>query len=281
MAIETFQVHPRSLSHLLIRSTGQLALPDFQRNFVWDPRMTEELIESIACAFPAGSLLFMPYRPDTFAPRAVENAPKLNGGSPAELILDGQQRLTSLYQAFYGQGDHRYFIDLAALMESRDIEDAVFYRHRNRSGRYETLDQQAAQLVLPLGVLLGEAGGFHGWRDLVLDRRPEEADDRVALRESLRLVYERHIKPIEDYDFPVVSLAHSTSLEAVCSIFETLNRTGVRLSVFELLAARFYAKDLDLRRLLADTLAERPIITEFDIDETTCSKQSLFALGTR
>jgi hypothetical protein len=60
---------------------------------------------------------------------------------------------------------------------------------------------------------------------------------------KVREAYEKYVKPIEDYQFPVVELAPSTSLEAVCSIFETLNRTGIRLSVFDLLAARFYAKE--------------------------------------
>lgn len=109
--METFQTHPLSLSHLLSSiNERKLALPDFQRDFVWDAGATEELIESIARSFPAGSLLFLPYRPNEFTPRAVTGAPELNGLTPLELILDGQQRLTSLYQAFYGRGEHRYFI---------------------------------------------------------------------------------------------------------------------------------------------------------------------------
>ena len=63
-----------------------------------------------------------------------------------------------------------------------------------------------------------------------------------------------------------MDLAPSTSLEAVCSIFETLNRTGIRLSVFDLLAARFYAKNLDLRRKWEQMSIETPIIEAFEID---------------
>src|SRR4029077_13301996 len=121
--METFQTNPLSLSHLLgAVHERQLALPDFQRDFVWDARATEELVESISRSFPAGSLLFMPWRPDTFAPRAIQGAPALNGTTPSQLILDGQQRLSSLYQAFYGVGDYRYFVDLNPLFDDDDIE---------------------------------------------------------------------------------------------------------------------------------------------------------------
>jgi hypothetical protein len=266
--METFQTNPIALSHLLRKvHERELALPDFQRDFVWDARATEELIESIANSFPAGSLLFMHWRPGAFTPRAIQGAPDLDGTTPDRLILDGQQRLSSLYQACYGVGEYRYFADLHALFEDDDIEEAIFYRHRNRCGPYRTIEQQAERLVLPLGLLFGEEGsGFHDWRDEVLELRPEQGEDRVKLRQTLQRIYRRHIEPLEQYRFPVVTLDRETSLEAVCSIFETLNRTGIRLSVFDLLAARFYAAGLDLRRKWEASTEEHRIVDEFDVD---------------
>jgi hypothetical protein len=266
--MENFQVHPQSLKHLLGSIQARtLALPDFQRDFVWEPRATEELIESIARSFPAGSLLLMPYRPDTFTPRAIQNAPVLDDFLPSKLVLDGQQRLTSLYQAFYGVSDYRYFFDLKPLLDDEDIEEAVFYRHVNRSGRLRTLEQQADALVLPLGVLFSETGGFYAWWESVVEHKRNEGEDVVELKDRVRGVYDRFIKPMEEYQFPVVTLDQETSLEAVCSIFETLNRTGIRLSVFELLAARFYAKGLDLRGLWQTTLEKHPIIEQFAVEQ--------------
>jgi uncharacterized protein with ParB-like and HNH nuclease domain len=93
-----------------------MALPDFQRDFVWDPDATDELIESIISNYPAGTLLRIKNGQQLLLqPRAIEGAPELNGTKPAYLILDGQQRLTSLYQALYGQGEHRYYLNLADL----------------------------------------------------------------------------------------------------------------------------------------------------------------------
>ena len=60
------------------------------------------------------------------------------------------------------------------------------------------------------------------------------------MRTSSRSSNERWIKTIDDYHFPVVTLSDATEADALCTIFETLNRTGVKLSVFELLTARFW-----------------------------------------
>jgi hypothetical protein len=264
--VEAFDTNPIGLRHLLsLIHEGELALPDFQRDFVWDPKETEELLESISRSFPAGSLLFMPWRDEVFSPRPIQGAPALHG-APNRLILDGQQRLSSLYQACYGAGEYRYFIALGPLMEDEDVEEAIFYRHRNRCAKYSTVEQQAALLVMPLGVLFGSGGGFHAWSEQITKHRPEKDEELDRLRATLREAYEAHIKPIEDYQFPVVILAQSTSLEAVCSIFETLNRTGIRLSVFDLLAARFFVKKLDLRLKWEQSVADTPIIEQFEID---------------
>jgi hypothetical protein len=264
--VEAFQTNPVSLRHLLSEiHERELALPDFQRDFVWDARATEGLIESISRSFPAGSLLFMSWRENTFSPREIQGAPSLDGCTPQKLILDGQQRLSSLYQACYGVGEYRYFVDFEPLLEDDDVEEAVFYRHRNRAGRYATVAQQAESLVLPLGVLFG-GDGFHAWLEQVTGHLELQPAELSALRTALREAYERSVKPIEDYRFPVVELAPGTSLEAVCSIFETLNKTGIKLSVFDLLAARFYAHGLDLRRKWEQTVELHPIIEEFEIN---------------
>jgi hypothetical protein len=265
--VETFRTDPISLPHMLSSiHERQLALPDFQRDFVWDARATEELIESICRSFPAGTLLFMPWRDDVFTPRAVQGAPDLNGSNPNQLILDGQQRLSSLYQACYGAGEYRYFAALQPLLGDGGIEDAIFYRRKNRCKRIEEIGTQAEELVLPLAKLFSPGHSFHAWLDQICQVRDEDPEQQTELRGSLRKAYESYIKPLEEYRFPVVELSSQTKLEAICSIFETLNRTGIKLSVFDLLAARFYAKGLDLRRQWQDTTQLTPIIEEFGID---------------
>src|SRR5580658_24997 len=62
--------------------------------------------------YPAGSLLRVRDAKRVFAAREFEGAPSLAGQKHTFLVLDGQQRLTSLYQAFYGVGEHRYYLNL-------------------------------------------------------------------------------------------------------------------------------------------------------------------------
>ena len=246
----------------------EVALPDFQRDFVWDPRATEELIESILRNYPAGSLLRIKNESGfLFVPREVAGAPPLDGHAPSYLVLDGQQRLTSLYQALYGTGNHRYFMNLSELLEGGDVDDCVFYLRKLRARRrFGTIENQAKELVFPLEVVFGRPNGFEGWLDIIVDWRNE---DRVASKEfkrKLRDLRDAWIKNIEDYEFPVVTLAEETEAEAICTIFETLNRTGVKLSVFDLLAARFWPENVRLRDLWDAARIEHPILEEFGVD---------------
>ncbi|MBK9528110.1 MAG: DUF262 domain-containing protein [Acidobacteria bacterium] len=128
--------------------------------------MTQELVVSIASNFPAGSLLRVrDTRGEFFAPREFQGAPELNESKHTFLVLDGQQRLTSLYQAFFGVGDHRYYLDLNKLLAGGDFEDAIFHLRTwlKKVKYYENFETQANELILPLSELRSGAGGFSTW----------------------------------------------------------------------------------------------------------------------
>lgn len=259
--------NPRSLKELLAEINNRTtALPDFQRDFVWDPSATQELIVSIANNYPAGSILRVRDAKRVFAAREFEGAPSLVGTSHVFLILDGQQRLTSLYQAFYGVGDHRYFLNLRKLIDGADFEDAIFHVRANSSAckKFEDLDYQSEELCLPLSVLKGGSGSFTQWARKVARQLPDK--DRIALEDALDEVAHQWIQTIDDYQFPVVTLSDKTEPDALCTIFETLNRTGVKLSVFELLTARFWPQHINLRALWDEAITTHRIIADFDVD---------------
>jgi hypothetical protein len=246
----------------------EMALPDFQRDFVWDPYATDELIESIISNFPAGSLLRIKNGHQLlFQPRAIEGAPALSKHTtPSYLILDGQQRLTSLYQAFYAEGEHRYYLDMKALEDGKDLEDCAFYlKAEEGTSRFGTIEKQAAALVFPLGLLFG-GSGFQDWATKVQKARCKDMAEMLDLQARLNHLHERWVQPIEQYEFPMVTLNESTSGEAVCTIFETLNRTGVKLSVFDLLTARFWAQDLNLRQLWDEAKTDEEALDDYEID---------------
>src|SRR5262249_34331130 len=141
-----------------------------------------------------------------------------------------------------------------------DIEEAIFYVRATTkwaSARSE-FSVQAEELLLPLSVLKGGAGGFGQWSRKVARQLSDK--DRIALEDALDKIEQNWIHTIDDYQFPVVTLSDKTEPDALCTIFETLNRTGVKLSVFELLTARFWPKRINLRALWEKALSDYPII---------------------
>lgn len=279
--------NPRALKELLAEiQSGQMVLPDFQRDFVWEPSATRELIVSIACNYPAGSLLRVRDAQRAFAPREFEGAPKIDGKSHTFLVLDGQQRMTSLYQAFFGVGEHRYYLNLQKLIDGEDFDEALFYVRTTTkwAKRMEAQAEQEKDMVLPLSVLRSGAGGFLAWMTSLTNKATAEVVKRAgdktlqgdelsqqliqnqALQAKLTAIHDRWIMAIDDYKFPVVTLSDKTQPDALCTIFETLNRTGVKLSVFELLTARFWPQNINLRALWDKAQADHPIIADFGLD---------------
>ncbi len=259
--------NPRALKDLLSEiHQCTSVLPDFQRDFVWEPGATQELIVSIANNYPAGSILRVRDAKRVFSAREFEGAPLLGSSKHTFLVLDGQQRLTSLYQAFYGVGEHRYYLDLGKLRDGADFEEAIFHMRATTkwAKAREDFEVQARELLLPLAVLKGGAGGFGKWSRKVARQLPDK--ERIALEDALDGIEQQWIHAIDDYHFPVVTLSDQTEPAALCTIFETLNRTGVKLSVFELLTARFWPQNIKLRALWEKALVDHPIIEAFAVD---------------
>ena len=262
-------VNPQSLRQLLNEiDSGASVLPDFQRDFVWDPSATQALVISIASEFPAGSLLRVRDTQNMFATRRFEGAPE-RPEPHTFLVLDGQQRLTSLFQAFYGVGEFRFFIDLEKVKNDDDLsKDGTFYFMRaNRRGvsSMETdIAVHAEKKIFPLSVIWGRDGGFWKWESDV--RKLLSSDEQNQFETDMRDLYSKWIQRIEQYQFPVVTLNDSATSEALCTIFETLNKTGVKLSVFELLTARFWRFGINLREKWEKALDDYPILEDYDVD---------------
>ncbi len=83
-------------------SSGKIQLPDFQRGWVWDDDRIKALIASITNGYPVGAAMFLKYGNDNirFKYHGLEGAKLNKNDIPDSLILDGQQRLTSIFSAF-------------------------------------------------------------------------------------------------------------------------------------------------------------------------------------
>ena len=265
MATTTFDSTRESLQDLLRAvSTGNLQLPDFQRGWVWDDDHLRSLLASISQTFPIGAIMTLETgNPNVrFLPRVVEGVRLQSPPVPERLILDGQQRLTSLYQALMinepvltkdsrGKEIRRwYYLDLnRALDPNNDREDAVVGVPPERVirtdfGRQILLDISTPELeweegFLPVRLLFDTIGLFQ-WQTGYVRLSEERMNKWPEVLEEL-------IQPFITYQVPVIQLKRDTSKEAVCRVFEKVNTGGVPLSIFELLTATFAADNFSLR----------------------------------
>jgi uncharacterized protein with ParB-like and HNH nuclease domain len=100
-----FETNPAFLSGTLDDlKTGKIQLPDFQRRWVWEDERIRGVLASVSGSFPIGAIMVLETGGETkFLPRPLEGVKLVDPAEPELLVLDGQQRLTSLFQAtIYG-----------------------------------------------------------------------------------------------------------------------------------------------------------------------------------
>ena len=246
---------------------GRIQLPDFQRGWIWDDNRIRGLIASITRGFPVGAAMFLSYGGDSlhFKYRLFEGISSANS-VPNDLVLDGQQRLTSVYSALYGEGAVRtrtdkgkeiyryYYISIEqALDADADRLDAIISVPDTKQltsdfGRKVELDlttpnKEYAAKMFPLNIILDPAKTFQ-WEQAYLAHYGHEAN----ISKEYSDFKSRIVMPAFQYKIPVITLEKDTPKEAVCQVFENVNQGGVSLTVFELVTAIFAMEDFDLRQ---------------------------------
>lgn len=259
----TFDSTKSSLNELLrdIRE-GKVQLPDFQRGWVWDDDHIRDLLVSIARSFPIGAVMLLETGGDVrFQTRPVEGAeagiPK--DQHPERLILDGQQRLTTLTQALSSDSvvntrtskgkaikRYYYFDIIKALENPLALDEAIIAVDENRQRRtnfgrdieldLSTRELECQQLCFPCSQIMGS----DDWETTLHKVTPEHFATYMDFRNLV-------LTPFRNYQLPVILLKKETSKEAVCLVFEKVNTGGVSLSVFELITASYAADGYNLR----------------------------------
>ena len=268
MAGSTFQTNPYDLDELLeYCHDGILQLPDFQRSWVWDEERIKSLIASVSQAFPVGALMTL----DTggtvnFKPRPVEGtSAKAKNTLPRLLLLDGQQRMTSLYQVTLRgkvvetitpknkKVKRWFYIDIRkALDSSVDREEAIIGVPEDRIvrtdfGREVVLDlstpeREYSELMYPVTQVFD----WDAWQDGFDSHWSGDTND--ALRKTFREFKKTVLENFKGYRVPVISLDRGTSKVAVCVVFEKVNTGGKPLDAFELVTAMYAADGHELRK---------------------------------
>jgi hypothetical protein len=197
-----------------------------------------------------------------FKPRPIAGTePRLSEVAPEKLILDGQQRLTSLYQALLGKGavetkDQKgkpvrrwYYLDMQKVVANEnDREDAVlsvpYDKVLKTFGGMIALDLRQPNSEFALDLFpTNHVFKSAEWRQ-AYNKYWNYAPEKIQLYDA----FEREvIKRFEQCQIPVIELKKETPKEAVCLVFERVNTGGVALNVFELLTASFAADNYQLR----------------------------------
>jgi hypothetical protein len=257
-----FETNPVFLSSLLSDlKTGKIQLPDFQRGWVWEDERIRGVLASISRSFPIGALMVLETGGETqFHPRPVEGVDLANGINPELLVLDGQQRLTSLFQATtYGkvvatmnirkQPIKRWFyIDMRrALASPEDREDAIIGVPEDRVQRtlaevkldLSTPKKEFESLYFPCEKLFDT----FEWQNGYLKHWSfDPAKTELFMRFQAEV-----LQRFQSYQIPVIKLKKAVKKEAVCHVFEKVNTGGVVLNAFELLTATYAADNFRLR----------------------------------
>lgn len=244
---------------------GDTQLPDFQRGWVWDDMHIKSLIASLSLSYPIGAVMFLeaggvPFKPRLFEGVSLQPAPK-----PKTLVLDGQQRLTSMYLSLRSglpvktrtekgaEVNRVYFLDMAKCLDpAEDREEAVIsvpdsLRVTSDFGRKVDLDLstpalQFGQRLFPIALIF-DTQGFMQWKMGYATHHGNAADAMMFLMRFEQEVWLR----FQQFKVPAIELTQDTPREAVCQVFEKVNTGGVTLTVFELMTATFAANEFNLR----------------------------------
>jgi len=265
----TFRSGEPSLPDLLREiQSADIQLPDFQRGWVWDDDHIRSLIASISMSYPIGAVMLLQTGGDgaQFQPRPVEGVATDPNQKPERLILDGQQRMTSLYLALVSgkpvptrteKGDpiqRFYYLDIAKCL-SADVDriDAVVSLPLDRRvtsdfGRKVELDVSTTEkefehCLFPLNSLMDQSL-YNTWRR-GFQRHYRNQETKLDQFDAFEAEI---LGRFTAYRIPLIELLRDTPKEAVCQVFEKVNTGGVTLTVFELVTAIFAADSFNLRR---------------------------------
>ncbi|OOE73421.1 DUF262 domain-containing protein [Salinivibrio sp. ML290] len=227
---------PRLASLLSDVERGNIKIPVFQREYIWSDEQIISLLDSIYRGYPVGSLLMWSTREELKHERNVGgfSLPITPEDYPVNYILDGQQRLTTLYGVFHSD-ENTADTELADRFNICYLPDEDTFAHHLAAGGKDKIHLNA---ILDTTKLLIELPKFN--------------DDQKAKIAKLTEAF-------KDYEFPIVTIRERTNKE-VCSIFQRINSSGTPLSNLELLTAWTWSDQFDLRReieALLDSLKDK------------------------
>ncbi len=224
--------HPTHLKYTNLLSEiekGEIKIPQFQRDFVWSVQRSAALIDSVIKGYPIGTFIHWITKERLRTVRDIGGIklPPPRDGESVAYVLDGQQRLTSLFAALKG----------LTVKRSSGAEE-------NFSAIYVNLEAGESDPIIRTDLTGIDANTCIRLSDLLagslakLAAYPERFHSRI---DDLR-------RRITSYDFPIVEVREA-AIDQATEIFARINVGGQELSLFEIMVAKTYdeERDFDLK----------------------------------
>lgn len=219
MSVTVFKDVSYNVTGLLDRiQHGEIALPDLQRPFVWSNTKVRNLFDSMYKGFPVGYLLLWSTAPEAHAKQIGTDSKQT---VPSLLIIDGQQRLTSLYAVISG----------TPIVRKNYKQERIRIAFRPDDQTFQVTDaavEKDPEFIPDISEIF--KGKFHSFVSRFLEKI--ELYREVALDESEkdRLVENiDRLKDLQNYPFKAIELDHNVDEEFVAEVFVRINSAGVEL----------------------------------------------------
>lgn len=231
---------PQSLSFSSLMSDiekGNIKIPQFQRDFVWTKDKSAKLLDSIVKAYPIGTFIFWKTKEELRALRNLGgiDLPPTPEGDYIQYILDGQQRLTSLFACLKG---------LKIIREDHEDDFSEFYVDLDAKEHEPIIitnlaDTDHHQTIRLNSLLYGKIMEFTAY--------PGHLQEKI----------QRYRDRINAYQFSGI-LIKEAPIDVATEIFTRLNVSGKPLSVFEIMVAKTFdsKKDFDLAEKYDELISE-------------------------
>ncbi|MBW2078234.1 MAG: DUF262 domain-containing protein [Deltaproteobacteria bacterium] len=251
---------------------GSYVIPYFQRGFEWQPSMVCDLIESILQNYYTGLILLWNLKQEEAQGEKwdpIWGAELRN--TPSKAILDGQQRLSSLYYAIYNpqkmfpnrKSYYVFFLDLNKVLNS-DYDDSVTYKFYFSYQSWKNIIKGKKEWtetgIIPISTLSAkdpndinqkfiDSTEFDAWLNEYIEKNRDKLPEGITTHKVYRI-----INGILNYTFVFYPLSSDRDLPDICNIFARVNAKGMKLSTFDLMNAFLYPKGVELRKGLWEGL---------------------------
>lgn len=239
--------------------SGSIRIPAFQRGFVWTTDNISFLMDSIYRNYPIGNILLWRTRETLEKERDLGpfSLPKPEKEYPVDYVLDGQQRLTSIFSVFQTS------LDAHSSTEAFDIYFDLQAPEGALEDQFVSIIEPGSDIAryFPLRAIFDTARFFEIANGL-------SSEDKIKVVDLQRRFQEFQLN---------LDVIEFENKDEIAIIFERVNRAGIRLDAFQLLSAWTWSSEFDLNEAISDLATELEPFGFYDLSSDPNLMMKCFA----